>query len=77
MNLFRLEEHVRNWAKYSPETAGGILPLKDLLWLFSGNLFRRRLDIDYASRSSDYLKEWLDELKKFGQKRPFWSPGSP
>jgi hypothetical protein len=74
MNLFRSEEHVRQWAKYDPETAGGILPLKDLVRLFSGNLFKRRLDFDYVSCSPNYLNEWLAEIKEVTQGRPFWSP---
>jgi hypothetical protein len=76
MNLFRSEDHVRNWAKYDPETAGGILPLEEVLRLFSGNFFKRRLDLDYVSRSPEYLNEWLSEIKKVAQGRPFWSLGS-
>jgi hypothetical protein len=74
MNLFRSEEHIRNWARFDPATAEGILPLEDLVRLFSGNLFRRRLDPDYVGRSQQYLQEWVTELAKIAQARPFWSP---
>jgi hypothetical protein len=75
MNLFRSEDHVRNWAKYDPETAGGILPLEDLVRLFSGNFTQRRLDFDYVSRSPNYLNEWLVGIKEVTQGQSFWSPG--
>jgi hypothetical protein len=75
MNLFRSEEHIRNWARFDPDTKEGILPLEDIARLFSGNMFRRRLDPDYVSRSREYLGEWLAALSEVGKKRPFWSPG--
>jgi hypothetical protein len=74
MNLFRSEEHIRNWAQFEPATAGGILPLADLARLFSGSLFRRRLDPDYVSRCREYLGEWLADLTELAKKQPFWSP---
>jgi Alkylmercury lyase len=75
MNLFRSEDHIRNWTKYDPEAAGGILPLEDLLRLFSGNFFQRRLDFDYVSSSQDYLSEFIAAINEVAQGRPFWSPG--
>jgi hypothetical protein len=74
MNLFRSEEHIRNWARFDPASAEGILPLEDMVKLFSGNMFRRRLDPDYVSRSREYAGEWLAALSEVGKKRPFWSP---
>jgi hypothetical protein len=75
MNLFRSEDHIRNWTKYDPETAEGILPLEALLKLFSGSFFRRRLELDYVSRNPGYLNEFLAGIKEVAQGRPFWSPG--
>jgi hypothetical protein len=46
-----------------------------LVRLFSGNLFRRRLDQDYVSHSREYLGEWLAALTEIAKERPFWSPG--
>jgi hypothetical protein len=39
MNLFRSEEHIRNWARYDPATKEGIFTLEELVKLFTGDLF--------------------------------------
>ncbi len=75
MNLFRSEEHIRNWARFDPATTEGILPLEDMVRLFSGNMFRRRLEPDYVTKCQEYLGEWLTELSELAKKRPFWNPG--
>jgi len=75
MNLFRSEEHIRSWARFDPVTEEGILSLAKLAELFSGNLFRRRLDPDYVSQNKQYLQEFLAELAELGKTRPFWQPG--
>ena len=72
MNLFRSEEHIRNWARYDPSTAEGIIPLPDLVKLFSGNYFRRRLDKDWLTHSRDYAREMRTTLKEVGKTGPFW-----
>ena len=74
MNLFRSEEHIRNWARFDPATAEGILPLKDVARVFSGSMFRRRLDPDYVTRNGEYLREFVGELAEIAKTRPFWSP---
>jgi hypothetical protein len=76
MNLFRSEEHIRNWARFDPATEEGILPLPDLVKLFSGNFFRKRLDPDYASHSKQYLDEFLADTSEIAKTRPFWKLGS-
>jgi hypothetical protein len=75
MNLFRSEEHVRNWRQYDPATAEGIIQLTDLARLFSGDFFEKRLTLDYVSRRRDYLGGFLGALAEIGQSRPFWAPG--
>ncbi|MBA4394061.1 MAG: hypothetical protein C0407_10955 [Desulfobacca sp.] len=72
MNLFRSEEHVRNWARFDPATSDGIISLADLVKLFSGSYFRRRLDMDWLSRSRDYAREMAGTLKEIGKTGPFW-----
>jgi hypothetical protein len=72
MNLFRSEEHIRNWARFAPTTEEGILPLADVAKAFSGNFFRKRLDPDYVSRSKEYLGEFLAEIAELAKTRPFW-----
>jgi hypothetical protein len=77
MNLFRSEEHIRNWAGFDPATEEGIIPLPDLAALFSGNFFRRRLDPDYVSRNKEYLGEFLAEIAELAKRRPFWKFEAP
>ena len=72
MNLFRSEEHVRNWARFDPASEEGIVPLQDLVKLFSGNYFRRRMDQDWVSRSREYIREMVETLKEIGKVGPFW-----
>ena len=72
MNLFRSEEHIRNWARFDPATEEGILPLPDVAKVFSGNFFRKRLDLDYVSRSKEYLGEFLADIAGLAKTRPFW-----
>jgi len=77
MNLFRSEEHVRNWAGFAPASEGGIIPLPDMAALFSGNFMKRRLDPDYVSRNKEYLAEFLGEIAELAKTRPFWRLGPP
>ena len=72
MNLFRSEEHARNWAGFDLNTVEGLIPLKDLVKLFSGSYFRRRLDKDWLSHSRDYAREMAVTLKEIGKTGPFW-----
>ena len=74
MNLFRSEEHIRNWARFDPATAEGIFPLEDVVSLFTGNFFQRRLDSDYVSHSPEYLGELLSVISEIAKTRPFWMP---
>jgi hypothetical protein len=69
MNLFRSEEHVRNWRGYKPGTEEGINPLSAIADIFSGRLFKRRLDPDYVSHMKEYLAEFIKALGGIG---PFW-----
>jgi len=76
MNLFRSEDHIRNWDRFNPSTEQGIIPLADLVNLFSVNHFRKRLDPDYFSQGQ-YVSDFIEALKKLGENRPFWSPENP
>lgn len=77
MNLFRSEEHVRRWSGFKASTEEGILQLPDLLQVFSGDLFRRRLDPDYVSNYRDYAVRFMEAMAEIGKRRPFWSPQEP
>jgi hypothetical protein len=77
MNLFRSEEHVRNWSGFKSGTEEGIVDLSALVKVFSGNLFTRRLDPDYISNFHKYLGEFISAVDNIGTVRPFWSPEAP
>ena len=72
MNLFRSEEHIRNWARFEVGTEEGIILLNDLVTLFSGNYFCRRMDPDWVSRSREYAGEMVMIFKEIGKTGPFW-----
>ena len=72
MNLFRSEEHVRNWKSFVPGTDEGIMSLDDLRKLFSGPFFRRRMDKDYLSHIHEYAREMVQGMKEIGKTGPFW-----
>ncbi len=72
MNLFRSEEHIRNWAQFTAGTEEGIIPLDDLVKLFSGRYFRKRLDPDWVSHSKEYAKDMRVTLNELGKTGPFW-----
>ena len=69
MNLFRSEEHVRNWSGFKSDTEEGIVPLSDMARVFSGNFFKRRLDADYVSHMLEYSMENIEIFQEMGS---FW-----
>ena len=75
MNLFQSEEHVRNWSRYDPQSADGIMPLADYATLFSTGLFRERLQADYLLRLPQFMPEWVTTLVKLDKTGPFWRLG--
>jgi len=77
MNFFRSEEHIRNWVRFDPATADGIMPLNDLVKLFSCEYFRRRLAPDYFSKRLQYRGEFVSILREIGKAGPFWQKPEP
>ena len=77
MNLFRSEEHIRNLSRFDPATTEGIVSLSDLVKLFSGSYFRRRLDLDWVSHSREYVREMVTTLAELGRTGPFWKRPKP
>jgi hypothetical protein len=73
MTFFRSEEHLRNWAQFQPDSEEAILPLPDLVKLFSGDMFRRRLDPDYVSHMREYGPQFISTLQEIGKTGPYWS----
>ena len=76
MNLFRSEEHVKNWSQYHPESADGTMPLGDYATLFGIRLFRERLEPDYVLRLMELAPEWITTLVNLGKTGPFWQLGN-
>ena len=77
MNLFRSEEHVRNWSGFKSGTEEGIVEMSALLKLLSGNFFTKRLDPDYVSHIKEYRAGWVATLVEIGKTGPFWSLQAP
>lgn len=49
MNLFRSEEHARNWSGYNPEKEYLLRPVAEWARIFSSPVFRNRPRTDYVS----------------------------
>ena len=73
MNLFRSEEHVRNWTQFNPDSAEASLPLDDEVTRSSIETGKHRLDGDFISR---WLPRVADEraeaTRRLGKTGSFW-----
>jgi len=69
MLLFRSEGHVLNWSGYKSDTEEGIVLLPDMVKIFSGRFFTRRLEPDYFSHMGEYMIEMVKAFQKMGS---FW-----
>jgi len=74
MNLFRSEEHIRNWGRYDPAAEQGILPLESIVKVFSGKFMQKRLDSNYVSHALEYFGETVSVISEIAKVRPFWTP---
>jgi hypothetical protein len=72
MNIFRSEEHVKRWPLYYRMAEDYIMPVSDWAQVFSGPLFRKRLEPDYLANSEEYFEEYQSSLRHFGKQSPFW-----
>ena len=71
MHLFRSEEHLRNWAGFDAAKEGGIVPLQDLMTVFSANMFRTRMDPAFVTKSEgDH--SMITALAEVGLINPYW-----
>ena len=74
MNLFRSEEHVRNWSLYDPISEEAIMPVVD--WDVAMGALNRGFDEpDRLSRIEEYVGDWLAKLQELGKTGSFWMPG--
>ena len=77
MNLFRSEEHMRNWAQFNPDSADASLPLNDEVTLFSTESNKHKLDGDYISRwAPKQPGERAEAARRLGKTGPFWGGGA-
>jgi hypothetical protein len=73
MNLFRSEEHVKNWSLYDPISEESIMPLAD--WDRAINaLSRDFLAPDRLSRIGEYMGGFFATLQELGKTGSFWTP---
>jgi hypothetical protein len=74
MNLFRSEEHVKNWSLYDPVSEEAIMPVAD--WDKAINaLSRGFLEPDRIARTEEYVGAFLAKLQELGRTGSFWIPG--
>ena len=75
MNLFRSEEHLRNWAHFNPDSSGASLPLNEEIAVFATQAAKHRLDGDFVSKwLPNQASEIAEAARSFGKTGPFWSP---
>ena len=75
MNLFRSEEHAKNWSYYEPESEDAIMPVADWAKIFSVALFRDRLDPRYLSTIGSGRADFMQAFTDLGKTGDFWRPG--
>ena len=74
MNLFRSEEDVLNWEKFDPVSEQSIMPVANWAKVFSGPLFRNRLEPDIFAKRREYSIEFVKTLASLGKSGNFWVP---
>ena len=74
MNLFRSEEHARNWSELEAGTEEGIISLQDGASLMSTPRHRERLSGRCVSTASDNVPIFFEHLRKVTNNSPFWAP---
>ena len=73
MNLFRSEEHARNWPHFDPHSAEGTMPLADWMQMYTVESMKHMLDGDYISRWQPQRgAERQVVLDRLGWSCPFW-----
>jgi class 3 adenylate cyclase len=70
MNLFRSEEHLTRWLRYSDAANDYVMSVADWAKVFSASAFRRRLDPDYLAHAPEYLEDYRRALLATGKSLP-------
>jgi len=77
MNLFRSEDHAKQWSGFKAGTEEGVVELSVLLQLFSVDTFAMRLNPDYISHMKEYRAARIAAWSEIMKKSPFWLPKAP
>ncbi|HKI99973.1 MAG TPA: hypothetical protein VKB51_15970 [bacterium] len=72
MNLFRSEEHARNWQGYQEGAAAGLQPLSAIAAIWGADRYRERLNGHYVSSARDYLPQVAEITARVTGGNPFW-----
>ena len=72
MNLFRSEEHARNWSGFKKESEGGLLSLGQYMEIFRAPYFQERVSDRYISSLPDLRGLFLGKIKEVTDDHPFW-----
>ena len=72
MNLFRSEEHARNWSGFKTGSEGGLLSLGQYMEIFAAPYFQERGSGRYISSVPDLRGSFLAKLKEVTDDHPFW-----
>lgn len=70
MNLFRSEEHLTRWLRYSDAGNDYVMSVADWAQVFGASAFRRRLEPDYLGHAPEYLEDYRRALLATGKTLP-------
>ncbi len=74
MNLFRSEEHARNWSEFQDGTDEGILSIHDLMAIFQTPRHSAKYSGHYVSSAPEYVQEFFKKIKEVTRNASFWNP---
>ena len=64
MNLFRSEEHVKNWSGFKKGTEEAILPLEGLMAIFKTPRHSAKFSGHYVSSAPEYAQPFFETIKQ-------------
>jgi hypothetical protein len=73
MNFFRSEDHARRWVDFTPEHAGGLVPLAKVVALMNAPMTRERLNGRYVSSAPGYLRGFVQHVQEVMGGDPYWA----
>ncbi len=73
MNLFRSEEHARNWSGFG--NTSGLLSLEDYMTIFGSGVFRERTSDTYISNIGEFAQDTAAVIKQVTHDDPFFRMG--